>query len=264
MASLSCRSGCVAGYHGVSQARQGKAAAAAVSMAKTKRERWVVGEEGAPGLRTATGSPFSILVPLPFLSSPRSYRKLSILAARSASLYPSVGNPWAHAVPPFRILVTTSGLSQKQVLRCRVWTAPLGGECGVSSRARNCAIARITRGYPREAVLEGQFGATDRAVWGAVACFVGDGLSVVDSWIPAQLPWLRGCCFAWFTPLRCSKTKQYFLYSGATATARRCSTAPHQWPVIGRPTTQHRPQDSGCTILQVAPWHRDEEWGMMR
>ena len=107
-----------------------------------------------------------------------------------------------------------------------------GGECGVSSRARNCAIARITRGYPREAVLEGQFGATDRAVWGAVACFVGDGLSVVDSWIPAQLPWLRGCCFAWFTPLRCSKTKQYFLYSGATATAIDCSTLQH--PTNGR------------------------------
>ena len=88
-------------------------------------------------------------------------------------------------------------------------------------------------------MLDGQFGAAGRAVWGGCGllcwrrierCGFPDSCSSI-----ALAAWLL---LAWFTPLRCSKTKQYFLYSGATATActgAHCSTP----PMAGHRTSHH-------------------------
>ena len=111
VASLSCRSGCVGGYHGgiTGTKRQGSSSSSCVNGKNEEREVGG-GGGGSTGLSSERrrALPFLFFAPFPFLFfSPRPCRKPSILAARSAALYPSVGNPWAHAVPPFRILVTT-------------------------------------------------------------------------------------------------------------------------------------------------------------
>ena len=54
------------------------------------------GEGESTGSQNGDGlSLFYYFLLFPFFPSPRPCRKLSILAARSAALYPSVGNPWA-------------------------------------------------------------------------------------------------------------------------------------------------------------------------
>ena len=130
--------------------------------------------------------PFLFFAPFPCLFfSPRPCRKPSILAARSAALYPSVGNPWAHAVPPFRILVTTLGCHRARccVAGCGrlLWGGMWGELQSTQLRHRSNHAGLPTRGRAGR-VLRGRW---SRGLGGLWPALLGDGLSVVDSWIPA-------------------------------------------------------------------------------
>ena len=93
VASLACRLGCGRVSPGITNTK--KQQQQLCQWQNEERGAWW-GEGESTGSQNGDGlSLFYYFLLFPFFPSPRPCRKLSILAARSAALYPSVGNPWA-------------------------------------------------------------------------------------------------------------------------------------------------------------------------
>ena len=120
----------ITGYHKYEKARQQQQQ---LCQWQKRRERggWWGRREHRVELRTATGSPFSILRPLPLsvllpTPVPKAFHPCRPIGSAVPFGRKPLG-PCSAAISNFGYHV---GLSQSQVLCCRVWTAPLGGNVG--------------------------------------------------------------------------------------------------------------------------------------
>ncbi len=98
-----------------------------------------------------------------------------------------------------------------------------------------------------------------------MACFVVDGLSVVDSRILLNCV-ACGVAARVVYAIEMPKDETIFLIQRGNGHCLPCSALQH--PTNGRssdvPPLNTDPDNPGFTILHIAPWHWDAEWGTMR